>query len=135
MPNDSCANAIAVSCGDLVPFDTTGATEDGPAPTCGFGPNNEIWYSIVGNGGNMTFSTCNIANFDTRLLAREGCGGTEVICNDDAPGCGLTSEITFLSANGTPYVIGVGGFNGAVGQGDMIVTCDIPAELTGFEVE
>jgi len=134
--NDACAAPIPIGCGDVVAFSTVGATVDGPPPTCGVGDNNEIWYEITGNGGDMTFSTCDDADYDTRLVAHDGCGGAEVACNDDqAPCTGFTSIMTFTSVNATVYSIGVGGFSGAVGSGNLTVTCDIPAELTSFDVE
>jgi len=131
--NDSCANAIPISCGDTIAFSTLGATTDGNF-SCGLG-GAEIWYSITGNGGNITIDTCAGADYDTALNASTGtCGGlTEVTCNDDT--CGLQSQIDIASVGGTGYLIGVGGFNGATGTGTLTVTCEVPVQLQGFDVD
>jgi hypothetical protein len=131
-PNDSCASPIPLNCGDVLAFDTTGATTDGTW-SCALG-GAEIWYSITGNGGNITFETCGSA-YDTAINTYTGaCGGlVEQICNDDF--CGLQSTVVLPSVNGTDYLVAIGGFNGGTGTGTLTVTCDIPAELTGFEVE
>lgn len=131
--NDSCTAPTPIGCGDVVAFDTTGATSGDTTWDCALG-GSEIWYSITGNGGNITFETCG-SSYDTALQLHSGTCGALVneACNDDS--CGLQSSITWLSGAGTDYLVAVGGFNGGTGAGTLTVTCDIPAELTGFEVE
>ncbi|MDB4787205.1 hypothetical protein OAG26_00700 [Flavobacteriales bacterium] len=57
--NDSCSNAIAVACGDVVMGNTGGATSAGGDNACG-GSGSGIWYTL-NNGGMeqlITLSTC-----------------------------------------------------------------------------
>ena len=58
-PNDSCDNAIAAACGDVVTGNTGGATSVGGTNACG-GSGSGIWYTLD-NGGMeqlITVSTC-----------------------------------------------------------------------------
>ena len=58
-PNDSCDNAIALNCGDMVSGNTGGATAVGGSDPCG-GSGAGVWYTL-NNGGVeqlVTISTC-----------------------------------------------------------------------------
>ncbi len=81
-----------------------------------------------------TFSTCNSADFDTRLaILADGCDPASVIaCLDDTVGCaGFTTSLTATLEAGTRYTIVVGGYNANnFGAG----TLDISAVAIAFEV-
>jgi len=140
-PNDRCTNANPIRVGET-PFSTEGATTDGPPlPTLcneGFGLmlGKDIWYDFVPDcSGIVTVSTCNAANFDTRLAVYEGCNcpaqnSRLVACNDDAGTCGETSEMSFAATAGTCYKLRVGGyasFSGtASGSGTLRISCGQP---------
>ena len=135
--NDACAEALPIVDG-VIPFDTTGATTDGPGhEAClAFGDlqvNQDIWYTYVAAcPGELTVSTCGTADFDTRLAVYEGtaCPSTDerlLACNDDGLGCpDFTSQLSVPVEEGTSYLIRVGGFGTNTGTGTLLVSCVIP---------
>lgn len=127
--NDDCANRQGVGLGTL-PFDTTGATTDGPthALCLGSGDDNvgsDIWYNYPSTfTGQITISLCG-SSYDTKLAVYDdgGCADYEtrlMACNDDS--CGLQSEITIDVVPSRNYTIRVGGYNGATGTGTLTIT-------------
>ena len=130
--NDNCANAFDIVDGQTS-FSTVGATTDGPAlpPECdeGFGLSmvNDIWYHYQATcDGSVLISTCNTADFDTRLATYEGtaCPPAALVgCNDDGDGCGgFTSLLEFDVSLGVTYKLRIGGFDGS-GSGVVVVAC------------
>lgn len=132
--NDECAASVQLENG-ATPFSTFGATQDGPelpadcAESFGTGFGADVWFDYVANDcGQVTVSTCNQADYDTRLAVYEGCGcavdnARLVGCNDDGAGCtDFTSSVTFEAERGTCYKVRVGGYEGATGSGTLRVT-------------
>jgi subtilisin-like proprotein convertase family protein len=126
--NDDCLDAFVALDGQVIPFDTTCATTDGPVlpAACdeGHGPSlvNDLWFRHTAScDGQATVSLCGSA-YDTRLAVytTEACPGELVACNDDA--CGLQSEVTFPVTAGSEHYIRVGGFSGG-GTGTLTVSC------------
>ena len=128
LTNDDCVTAKEINCGETV----TGITELGTDTNefCGTGSVNQgIWYTFVGDGGSYTASTCNQADFDTKIQVFSGsCGALSCVGgNDDnfGAGCGgNTSLLTFGTTNGTTYYIHVGGWSTADGTFDLSLTGD-----------
>ncbi len=123
--NDICADATPISCGDYVEGSTELAGVDGPLTTCagdGYTYAADVWYTIVGNGQDITASLCS-SLYDTKIDIYEGgCGVLTCVAFDDdfcAPG----SQVTWTSTQGTEYLIRVHGFDGEVGQYGLGVTC------------
>ncbi len=127
--NNACANAANLSAYGTFPFDTTGATTDGPAETlCNIsGSNqvyNDIWYTYTAcSTGDHTVSTCG-ATFDTRIAvygsACPAAANAAIACNDDSTACGagsLQSSVTFAATSGQTYRIRVGSFTNNTTQG------------------
>ena len=104
-------------CGDTV----SGNTDGGDAFEDGIGN----WYSFTGTGDEMTvFSTCNTADYDTRIDIFTDCGANLVASNDDGTGCsGFSSELTFMSEVGVVYEVFMRGFNDATGNYELNVAC------------
>ncbi len=126
-PNDNCANATPIACGGTASGYTGGANTDGPGSSCtGASVGPDVWYTIVGNGGNITASLCG-SDYDTKIEIYTGsCGSLScVVDNDDF--CGLQSQVNWASANGVTYYIRVHGFSGASGAYTLNVTCSTPA--------
>ena len=117
--NDDCVNAIAIACGSSATGDNTNASSNatfgGPA----------IWYSVVGNGGDITVETC-LSSFDTRLFVYDSCNAsTYSHYNDDF--CGLQSSITFTSTAGSTYYIAAAGYSASsTGLITVSVACATP---------
>lgn len=136
-PNDLCANAVNLNCGQSINGTTVAGTIDA-VPLCDFPVSAPgVWYTFIGSGGNETLSTCSAASFDTRLTVFSGtCGSlTSVACNDDF--CGLRSELTYPTTAGTRYYVLVHGFGSATGTFTLTRNCQpcvgvpSPGAITG----
>ncbi|MGD2094383.1 MAG: GEVED domain-containing protein [Phycisphaerales bacterium] len=122
--NNNCQNAMSI--GEVVNrvFNTTNATFDGPGH-CMRSPN--IWYRYTAAcTGNVTVSLCG-SSYDTVLAVYSGgvCNPQQsalIGCNDDA--CGQQSELSFNVVNGIQYLIEVGGYGTATGQGVISISTD-----------
>ncbi|MBM4112441.1 MAG: hypothetical protein FJ253_03555 [Phycisphaerae bacterium] len=140
--NDECETATPIFDGDTA-FSTLGATDsDLPLPgECEKGSGlslvRDIWFTYEATcTGTATFSTCNQANYDTRLALYSDCLGSFVACNDDGPGCaGFSSLMEAEVVCGETYYLRVGGFDGAApfGSGTMSISCTAfgPAKCPG----
>jgi hypothetical protein len=117
-PNDACASAIAVAIPSVLAGDATHASVD-PVPVgCCHnegGDFRDVWYTLAGNGADITISMCGGESWDSRLAVYTGtCGDLDcVACNDDfcggGPGSASLSQVTFASIVGTSYVVRVFG--------------------------
>ncbi len=139
--NDLCEDAIAIACDSVTAGSTSFATIDtGVAQDCnntGAGPAGPItisapgvWYTyteaIPGLVSDITLSTCNDADFDTKISVYSGdCGTlTCVAANDDGDGCsGFSSELTFQSDGVSTYYILVHGFLTQTGDFNLTLSC------------
>lgn len=122
-PNDDCANAEAIGNVTDYPYSTEFATFDGPGG-CLTSPN--LWYTYEATcDGEVTVDLCG-SLYDTKLAVYEGttCWGPEIACNDDA--CGLQSSVTFDALTGETFLIEVGGYSAATGDGDITISCYVP---------
>jgi len=128
--NDACVDAAPIACGATVSGSTAGATFDNVG-TCGTSNTAPgVWYSVVGDGGQITASTCNQASYDTKISVFTGsCGALSCVGgNDDGVGCSaFSSEVTFPTTAGTTYLILVHGFGSANGDFNLTVTCSGPS--------
>ncbi len=116
--NDSCAEAIAVSCGDTVTGETIFDTDSGgnAAP--------DEFFSYTGTGALelVTVSLCNNTDFDSVLRIYDDCDLTnEIAMNNDA--CGTQSEVQFVSDGTATYIIMVEGNDTASGNFSMEISC------------
>lgn len=114
--NDLCSNALPIGIVNDLPFSTVNATTDGYSNSCGGNESCiDIWYAYSPEyEGNVIFSLCG-SSFDTRLALWDGCGGEELICNDNA--CGQQSELVYHVFPGATYYIQIGGHNSETGEG------------------
>jgi len=122
--NDNCANARAIGDVKDLAFDTRSKTFDGPG-LCMRSPN--IWYCYTAScTGNATVSLLG-SSYDTMLAVYNGCGcdltaSRMIACNDDFL-TGHTSQITFATTAGSKYLIEIGGYGSATGQGVLSTSC------------
>ncbi len=128
--NDDCGNATPVAEGGYA-FGNVGTTTDGPdePSACDVsGDTNvksDIWYRYTSAcDGIATASLCGSA-YDTKLAVYSGgiCPTTEsaLACDDDF--CTLRSRLDFRVARDGKYLIRIGGFDGAQGNGELLLTC------------
>jgi len=69
--------------------------------------------------GTYTYSTEG-SDFDTVIYVLDGCGGSEITCNDDYSG--YQSQVSFSAEAGEVFIIGIGGFNAS--EGSYVITID-----------
>ncbi len=137
--NDGCGlSVIAIPelTEGLNPFSNIGATGGGSGLGCtGSILQDDVFFTYTATcDGSVTLSTCSGTDFDTIIVAYQGCTlsqpfflcnlSTVLACDDD--GCGVIgggSTITFDVAIGECYRIRVGGYNGDQGEGVLIVDC------------
>ena len=134
--NNVCSGAIAIGDGQ-VNIDNQAATTTGPALvddcTTQADPQifNDLYYSYTATcDGEVSFSTCDSAAFDTIIAIYDACGGAQVACNDDGEGCtGFTSTAFYTMTTGQTVIVRVGSWSeGVTGEGIMSVECTVPAE-------
>jgi len=105
-------------------FDTTSATFDGPGH-CMNSPN--IWYRYTATcTGDVTVSLLG-SSYDTKLAVYRTstcypAAAALIECNDDF-GSSYQSQITFAGTSGQQYLIEVGGYGSAKGQGKLTTSC------------
>ena len=122
--NNNCANAQAIGNVKDLAFDTRNKTFDGPG-LCMTGPN--IWYCYTAScTGNATVSLVG-SSYDTMLAVYNECGcnltsSRMISCNDDFS-TGYASQITFAATSGSKYLIEIGGYGSATGQGVLNISC------------
>ncbi|MEM7167697.1 MAG: hypothetical protein AAF581_19755 [Planctomycetota bacterium] len=132
-PNNLCATAAAVGIGTH-PFDNTITTLDPtvPPPTCGNQAGRDLWFLFTApEHATFTAETCasaagpgsNPGVFIEVWDASTGCpsaGTTSLVCSDS--GCENGSRAVWAGALGVPYLVRVGGTDGATGSG--VLTLD-----------
>mmetsp|Transcript_3164 Transcript_3164/g.8947 ORF Transcript_3164/g.8947 Transcript_3164/m.8947 type:complete len:1708 (+) Transcript_3164:604-5727(+) len=98
---------------------TTNATNEENITFCGLSNfiAAPVWYSIVGQGANLTASLCSdFTTFDTQIyIYSGGCDVLECVAADN-DSCGERSVVTWLAEEGETFHILVGGH---VGTGDF----------------
>lgn len=128
--NDDCVNQVPVGDGQTF-FDTRGATTDGPnePAVCDFfnftQVAQDIWFCYEATcSGVVTVDLCG-SLYDTKVAAYDGCScptiPSAIACNDDA--CNLQSRVMFSAAQGSSYLLRIGGYQGATDAGSMVITC------------
>ena len=131
VPGDVCDDAIDLGSfsGDVA-VDTNCTGTDGvdlPISCDSYGSvtiYGDLFYRwTVPTDGDWSVSTCNQADFDTRLAAFDSCAGTLVACNDDGLGCADFSSIMSLPGltAGTELIIQIGAWQAGV-QGTATMT-------------
>jgi hypothetical protein len=130
--NDCPTNATVVTAPASVAFNTTNANSVAPNGCESYDPplNKDVWYRFTApSNGALVASTCDTANFDTKLRAYNIGDGTFdpnelpsllVGCNDDGAGCAdFTSRLTVVTTGGVTYLIAVGGYQNEFGSGTI----------------
>ncbi|MCP5021382.1 MAG: hypothetical protein GY930_06360 [bacterium] len=122
---DECATATSILGAGPHSFDQISATQSIDTSNCGT-LNYDVWFSWTANqSADHIVSTCVGATHDTKLAVYDGCGGTELACNDDS--CGPQSAASFSAVSGTTYLIRIGTFGSTPGStGTFDITPDPP---------
>jgi GEVED domain len=128
LANDACADAIPVTCGDVVVGSNVGATADGVPSQASGGEatvDNGVWYTYTASalGEQVTASLCAGTSFDTRIHIFQGvCGSLVGVAGADDV-CGLQSSVTWNALPNVTYHIAVEGYATASGTFQMTIAC------------
>ncbi|MFN0057586.1 MAG: hypothetical protein ACKVX7_03945 [Planctomycetota bacterium] len=130
--NDECATPTALTNGNTI-YSTLGATSSGINPGCGgLADPIDTWYLYTATcDGNLSVDAC-ASDFDTLLAIWDAttcpvAGDVPLSCSDDS--CGAQSVVTASVTTGQQVYVQVGGFQGALGSGTLIVACLPPMPL------
>ena len=132
LEKDTNAEGVALLTANLGGNTAVGATDDPENDFCGNSDAPGVWFSLIGNGQQMSAETCGAGSlYDTRLSLFSGeCGSlTCVISNDDActqPGQCCLSRISWGSEDGATYYLLVHGFAASLGAFELDVTAELP---------
>lgn len=119
---DNCGSASPII--DGVTAYRTSAATGSDVTSCGLNDSKDIWMRYTAScAGEVTVSNCGTAGFNTTMAAFTACGGAEIVCNDDAAGCGQASSITFIALPGEEFLIRVAGVGATKGFGTLTTTC------------
>jgi hypothetical protein len=104
----------------------TSGSANGVAPTCAFSyaPDRTHYYLTCpgAQAGNLYFSTCGGASFDTVLQYRDG-NSPSGACVDDTYGCGVQSSMWATASYGSGLrAVSVDGYGGASGPYTLAYT-------------
>lgn len=139
--NDNCAGALPISCGQTLTGSTASASADAGISFCGTFLNTApgVWYTFVGDGSDVTVSTCNpTTDYDTKLGVFSGtCGSLACVDgNDDQAGAydaacdgvgngvfNRSSTVSFTTTCGETYYIYVTGFSAESGNYGLSLDC------------
>jgi len=122
-PNETCAGAININCGQVINGTTVGAAADAVG-TCGtaLGTAPGVWYGFIGDGSPVTMSLCGSA-YDTKIGVFSGTCGTLTCVGGNDDFCGLQSQVTVNTVYGTQYYVLVTGFSTSAGNYTLTRTC------------
>ncbi len=134
--NNLCTGAFVAMDGDN-PFSTCFATDSVGLThaACTFDMDadvgQDVWFTYTATcTDNVTVSLCGGTTFDSKVAVynTSDCGnlndGTLLACDDESCGVvGGPSLLTFAGVQGMTYLIRVGGFGAATGQGVMNIQC------------
>ena len=129
--NDYCDGATALTMPATVAGSTVGATPDSDvSASCGTSITAPgVWYSIAGNGNQVTASLCGSA-YDTKISVFTGTCDAPVCVAGNDDFCGLQSEVTFCANSGMTYFILVHGYSSSVGNFTLDVSEGAPCECS-----
>ncbi|MDA1263024.1 MAG: hypothetical protein O3B75_09040 [Planctomycetota bacterium] len=131
---DNCSDAIVAEVGSNYFTNINAGTSFGEV-TCGFGGapfTKDVFFSFVAPATDgYTFATCgSSAEFDTGIEIWDGCpdaGGNQLACNDDCPESAVYASRAFADLTaGITYIIRIGGWNGATGTTELLISQGAP---------
>ena len=124
--NDDCSKAVTITNGTPYSGTTIGAT--GTYQTqCGFYDYLDVWHVFTPTQTGLVtitaqpIETAGHQPFDTTLAVFDGCGGTELACNNNECTTDPNSMITIRMLSGKTYYIRVAGYDYRTGDYTLTV--------------
>jgi hypothetical protein len=140
LAQDECASAPTLVTGVASAFNTATATASPQAVSGALcagtylnwnATQKDVWFKWTAPAlsGTIDITTCDAASYDTSIVLYEGsCGSlVEVACNGDSSGGNSScqqyySEILgYVITPGSTYYVRIGGYNDAVGTGNLLL--------------
>ncbi len=134
--NDDCANAETITLPfNSTSYDATSATNNSgfiTASSC-IDMNDGVWYTITGNGENITL-TVQPESWDAAIVVYEGsCGDFTCVDGTNAGGLGLTEALTFTATMSTEYYINIGHPSGTVNGPEGVFELDVTSATLSID--
>ena len=122
--NDLCANAIPVTDGIGIPFDSTLGTVDNPA-ACGSATQSpDVWFTYMAScTGQGTIETTAGPSGDTIVEILDACGGAVITCSDDISAGNFLTIANWPTTAGVTYTVRLSGWGGGSGAGAFDLSC------------
>lgn len=118
--NDACLSAVSINDGVMAASGNNilASTSDDAEAECQELSNNDVWFEYVAScNGLVIMDTLGSLQLDPILSVFDGCGGSEIACNDDSHGK-FQSELSFSATQDQSYRLRLG----SVGEpGDYIL--------------
>jgi hypothetical protein len=132
--NDDCAGAVALTIGTTVSGTTLGAT-GASGTSCNGTIGNDVWYTIVGDGGDLTVTVDSIdEDSQIGVFESEDCSGITLgSCDYSIDPFANPVVLTFPSVAGTNYYIQVGAWYSAGGPSTLDITVETTLSTSDFE--
>jgi len=117
-PNDDCTAPITLTVPASGVVSNAGASTDSP-PSCGPAvPLNGIWFTVVGTGNILQFSTCDMdgSGWHSLQVFTGTCGNLVCVGGNDATFCHIntaTADVRWCAEAGTQYYILLGAETGS----------------------
>ncbi|MBP7933541.1 MAG: hypothetical protein KA354_02730 [Phycisphaerae bacterium] len=131
--NDKCADAFAIGEG-ITEGSTFGATNDGTASCGNSSTAPDVWYKYTPPmDATLRIDTCGSA-LNTVLSVYDGCGGAELVCNDECEGTACQGPPSCLALSvqaGKTYLIRVAGADGVTGDFRLSIRDNVVLEHSG----
>lgn len=125
--NDDCTSATAIGNGTFTGANDY-ATVEGTA-SCNPFDDRDVWFSYTVPLGSVRAraSLCG-SSYDTTLAVFNSCGGAQVACSDNFPGCANSnrSEVIWDVTPGSTWKIRIGAANGERGTYSLTTTSSAP---------
>jgi len=134
--NDGCATATGIV---TLPYtntqDATAATNTGgfiATCTTTSGMNDGVWYSVVGNGSDITVNINGVVGWDPELAVYTGtCGAFTCVGSVDVGASGGSETYTIVgSVIGTTYFINIGYYSGTTNASEGPFTINVTTNLS-----
>lgn len=134
--NDDCANAQNIG---AFPFsnsvDASSATNNsGFISGCGSAMNDGVWYSFVGNGGDLSF-LLKPTGWNAKIAIYRGSCGAFTSCAgfSDSGLSGIAEALTFTSIVGVTYYINIGHPNSTTDMPEGVFSLDITSSVLSVD--
>ena len=134
--NDDCAGAEALTIGTTFSGTTLGAT-GAASLSCNGSIGNDVWYTIVGDGGDFTITVDSIdEDSQIGVFESEDCSGITLgSCDYSIDPFSNPAQLTFTSVAGTNYYVQVGAWLSSGAPSTHDITVETTLSTNDFENE